>query len=90
VASSPAIGSDGTIYIGGPDGHVHAVSPSGVTIWTFATGGDVKSSPTIGPDGAIYVGSDDGSVYAIHSDSLGLASSAWPKFRADVYNTGSK
>jgi hypothetical protein len=51
-------------------------------------GDDVSSSPAIGSDGTIYVGSNDGNLYAIYSDSSGLASSSWPKFRHDERNTG--
>jgi len=55
VGSSPAIGADGTIYIGSRDTNVYAINPDGSKKWEFATGGDVKSSPAIGADGTIYV-----------------------------------
>jgi outer membrane protein assembly factor BamB len=53
--SSPAIGSDGTIYIGSFDGNLYAVNPDGTEKWAFPTGGSVASSPAIGSDGTIYV-----------------------------------
>ena len=51
--SSPAIGTDGTIYVGSDDGNLYAVNPDGTLEWTFATGGNVYSSPAIGNDGTI-------------------------------------
>jgi outer membrane protein assembly factor BamB len=68
VFSSPAIGVDGTIYIGGTDMQLHAINPDGTMKWTFPTGGKVYSSPAIGADGTIYVGSDDFNMYAINQD----------------------
>ena len=66
--SSPAIGSDGTIYIGSSYTDLYAFSPLGETNWIFHTGGDVFSSPAIGPDETIYVGSMNGIFYSIHPD----------------------
>ncbi|MCK5561342.1 MAG: PQQ-binding-like beta-propeller repeat protein [Thermoplasmata archaeon] len=66
VASSPAIGSDGTIYVGSDDYNLYAINPNGTKKWNFTTGGDVRSSPAIGSDGTIYVGSNDYNLYAIY------------------------
>ena len=58
VGSSPAIGTDGTIYVGSNDGNLYAVTPGGTQKWSFSaglTGGYVGSSPAIGADGTIYV-----------------------------------
>jgi len=63
--SSPAIGADGTIYIGCDDGSLYALNPDGTQKWAFLTGGAVESSPAIGADGTVYVGSFDGKLYAI-------------------------
>ena len=65
IQSTPAIGADGTIYVGSNDDHLHAVSPDGSQVWTFETDGDVVSSPAIGEDGTIYVGSKDSKLYAV-------------------------
>ena len=56
VHSSPAIGSDGTVYVGSTDKKVYALDgKTGTKKWEFETGGDVKSSPAIGADGTVYV-----------------------------------
>jgi len=66
VGSSPAIGSDGTIYVGSNDDNLYAINPSGTLKWKYATGDGIRSSPAIGNDGTIYVGSDDSNLYAIN------------------------
>jgi hypothetical protein len=71
VWSSPAIGSDGTVYVGSYDKKLYAINgKSGVKLWEFATGGNVHSSPAIGSDGTVYVGSaDTKKLYAINGKS---------------------
>ena len=68
VDSSPAIGSDGTIYFGSWDQNLYAINPDGSKKWAFKTGDGVDSSPAIGTDGTIYVGSRDKNLYAINPD----------------------
>ena len=64
--SSPAIGSDGTIYVGS-HAYLLAINPDGSQKWAFKTG-DTVYSPVIGSDGTIYVGSWDENLYAINPD----------------------
>ena len=68
VYSSPAIGLDGTVYVGSYDGYLYAVSPGGSLMWKFQTGSSVESSPAIGLDGTVYVGSKDRHLYAVKRD----------------------
>ncbi|ODS39673.1 MAG: hypothetical protein A7315_02965 [Candidatus Altiarchaeales archaeon WOR_SM1_79] len=68
VFSSPAIGIDGTIYVGSDDYKVYAINPDGTKKWNFTTGGQVGSSPAIDSECTIYVGSDDTKLYAINPD----------------------
>jgi len=68
IYSSPAIGVDGTIYVGSTDARLHAVNPDGTAKWTFSGGNSFDSSPAIGTDGTIYVGCKDYKVYAISRD----------------------
>ena len=70
VNSSPAIGSDGTVYVGSDDNKLYAINgKSGVKLWEFETGDEVTSSPAIGSDGTVYVGSADNKLYAINGKS---------------------
>ena len=68
VRSSPAIGLDGTIYVGSHNMFLYAINSDGSPKWSYETGGEVH--PGIGPDGTIYVGSWDsnGNFYAIEPD----------------------
>ena len=76
VQSSPAIGPDGTIYVGSNDGHLYAIDPdTGTEKWRFPSSGsvgDIRSSPAVAADGTIYVGSgnqgigSDGRVFALN------------------------
>lgn len=71
VTSSPAVGADGTIYVGSknfsPNNGMYAITDLGSSAmqkWVFLTGG-VESSPAIGADGTVFFGSDDQQIYAI-------------------------
>ncbi|ADN35976.1 PKD domain containing protein [Methanolacinia petrolearia DSM 11571] len=67
--NSPAIGSDGTIYVGSDDKNLYAINPDdGSVKWNYSTGDKIRTSPAIGLDGTIYVGSSDGALYAINPD----------------------
>ena len=57
VWSSPAIGSDGTVYVGswGNWNSLYAVNgKTGDKLWEFETGRAVLSSPAIGSDAVSY------------------------------------
>ena len=66
--SSPAVASDGAIYVGGDDGALHAIDRDGSPRWTFKTGDLIRTAPSIGADGTIYVPSYDGRLYAVDPD----------------------
>lgn len=67
--SSPAIGADGTVYVGSQDGSLYAFAPAGTLKWSVRTGGSIESSPTISADGTIYIGSSDRKLYAIQDNA---------------------
>ena len=68
IQSSPAIGSDGTIYVGSIDGRLYAINPNSTLKWLKDVEGSCSSSPAIGTDGTIYVSSDAFEVYAFNPD----------------------
>ena len=43
--SSPALGTDGTVYIGAKDGLLYAINLDGTLKWAFETGDDVDTAP---------------------------------------------
>lgn len=55
LKASPAIGPDGSIYIGSTDGRLYSVSAAGGTNWVFQTRGNILSSAAVGADGTLYV-----------------------------------
>jgi outer membrane protein assembly factor BamB len=72
--TTPAIASDGTIYVGfstggaSPEAHgtFYALDPQGQVRWSVDLGGGRQtSSPTLGPDGTLYVTSGAGKLFAI-------------------------
>jgi len=69
--SSPAIGPDGTIYVGSYDSTLYAIRDQGdigILEWRFPTRGSIDGSPTVDGCGTIYVGSRDSTLYAINPD----------------------
>ena len=67
--SSPAIGSDGTIYIGTIYGKLHAINPNGTEKWqvVLETTSWAFSSPVISDNDIIYMASvDSNKLFAIY------------------------
>ena len=68
VNSSPAIGSDGTIYINSDDEHLYALdSATGMVKWKTGPPMALQRNPSsaaVGPDGVVYVGCGDGTIRA--------------------------
>jgi len=73
ISSSPAIGSDGTIYVGSNDNKLYAIDwDKGTQEWAYETGGAITSSPAIANDETIFVGSNDRNLYAITPTGIRL------------------
>jgi outer membrane protein assembly factor BamB len=68
VPGAPVLGADGTIYIGGSDRYLHAISPDGTEKWRFRNGDAIPSEPAIGIDGTVYSAGYDGHLYALNPD----------------------
>ncbi|HNS33390.1 MAG TPA: PQQ-binding-like beta-propeller repeat protein [bacterium] len=99
--STPAIGSDGTIYLGVSWQTTHftyyfyALTPryannyDFVVRWSYLVGHEMSASPALGSDGTAYIGTKDGYVYAIYTENTGYQNnSPFPKYRHDNSNTG--
>ncbi len=67
VLSSPALGRDGTVYVGCMDGSLYAVDPSsGSVYWRFDTGAHyVTGSPMVDGAGNIFFGDSEGYIHAL-------------------------
>lgn len=68
IKGSPAIGPDGTIYVGSFDKNLYAINPDGTEEWHFTAGDLIRSTPAISSDGTIYFGSYDNKFYALNPD----------------------
>ena len=70
IEASPAVGSDGTIFVADFGGVVTAVSRHGSIEWTYETPGHVGivSSPTLDLEDTVYIGSKTKQVFAIRRD----------------------
>ena len=66
VLSSPALSTNGTLYIGSLGNRVHALDArTGAVRWELVTGEPVVTTPAIGADGTVYVGTDEGRLHAL-------------------------
>lgn len=69
ITTCPAIGDDGTIYVGAQDHKLYAFNPNGSVKWTLSVDlNDTYNSPAIDMDGTIYVSSEYGRLYAVNPD----------------------
>jgi outer membrane protein assembly factor BamB len=67
IPGAPALGGDGTIYIGSSDGALHAIAPDGSTRWRYPAGGWARAVPVVGGD-TVYGATDTGIVFALGAD----------------------
>jgi outer membrane protein assembly factor BamB len=69
--SAPAIGTDGTVYVGNVDGLYALNGATGAINWTYkpsqdtGANADVDTAPAIGGDGTIFFGTAGGNFYAV-------------------------
>ncbi len=69
IRSAPAIGSDGTIYVGSYDDNLHAFTPDGTPLFQFDLEGNAKYAGAVtGENGVIYIGSQSDNLFAINTD----------------------
>jgi outer membrane protein assembly factor BamB len=87
IAAAPMVTEDETVYVANGERLV-AVSPDGKILEQAALGGGVDSSPTLAPDGTVYVALRTGKILAFAGAHRGLMNSPWPKFEADLANSG--
>jgi outer membrane protein assembly factor BamB len=83
IQGTPAIGDDGTLYVGtSDDSSIYAISPQGSVKWKFSTSSSGISTvrvPVVAPNGTIYAGSDNGYFFALNSSGKKL----WSYYTGD-------
>jgi outer membrane protein assembly factor BamB len=93
IYSSPAIGSDSTVYFGQEFGRVYALSCTDGSLisLTAVKSGITWSSPALDSKGILYISDLSGTVYAFQTGSDDLDPLAeWSKFRNNNQNNGRK
>jgi outer membrane protein assembly factor BamB len=78
ITSSPAIGSDGTIYLGTESGRLLAIKDNAL-LWSYETSprSAISSSPILASNGNVFFSCDDGKIYQIDATSH-LPVPGWP------------
>ena len=87
MPATPVLAADGTIFAFGFS-YLYAISPAGKILARRDVETGASASPTLGPDGTIYVMNNLGKLAAYVGGHGGLMDSPWPKFQADLANTG--
>ena len=85
---SPAVDSNGVVYIGSNDNFVHAINPAGSEIWCFPGQGGPFSSVAIGKNQTLYFVTT-GNAYQGYLFAVGPSPSPWPMFRNNRFHNGS-
>jgi outer membrane protein assembly factor BamB/subtilisin family serine protease len=84
--SSPAVDSNGVIYVGGWDGKLYAITPNGTVKRTWETAQPLRASPIIHGT-SLYLAGSDAKLYAFDIGAY-VAAGPWPQFRHNVRGTG--
>jgi outer membrane protein assembly factor BamB len=64
IPGAPALGGDGTIYVGSSNGELHAVASDGRTRWSYPAAGWVQTTPVVSGT-TIYGTTDKGTIFAL-------------------------
>jgi outer membrane protein assembly factor BamB len=75
VYGSPAVDSEGNVYVGSSNGLVYSWTAAGQQRWTFDPGPDrdyFDSSPLLAPDGTLYIGCWNDRLYALDQETGAL------------------
>lgn len=65
---APAVGDDGTVYIGCSNDSFYAINPGGTIKWTSFIGEDILATAALGANGTIYVHTTGDSLIALRPD----------------------
>jgi len=68
IESSPAIGPEGSIFVGSDSGAMFCINTDGTQEWRFQTGGRIISSPSVYSNTVIF-GSEDSKVYKLNASN---------------------
>jgi outer membrane protein assembly factor BamB len=66
--ASPAMDTNGIVYVATGEGVLYAITPDQTIKWSVRFPIEIRSSPAIGDDGTIYFGCRDRKFYAVSSE----------------------
>lgn len=87
LRATPVIAQDGSLFVASGNS-LRVISADGKILSKNNIGIGADCSPTLGPDGTIYVATSEGKVLAFEGAHGPLMNSPWPKYQADIANTG--
>lgn len=87
IRPTPVLAQDGSIFVLNSR-FLSLVSADGHLLTRVDIGSAGESSPTLAPDGTIITANSEGRVMAFAGGHGGLMNSPWPKYQADVSNSG--
>ena len=72
VASAPAVGDDGVIYVGSSDTNLYAINPNGTLKWARTPSlSSIEAAPALSPDGGtVYIVDATTTLYAYATDGV--------------------
>jgi len=70
IDRSPAVGTDGTIYFTARHSFLHALSPTGDSLWTVQGSGLYPNPPAVGLNGDVIFCDGDGNLHCYTSDGI--------------------
>lgn len=84
--STPAVGDDGTIYIGSTEGALYAINYDGSEQWRYSFGADSRvGPPSVGKDGSVYFYTATHGLIALDSTGNKKWDYFWPGDALDNY-----
>lgn len=74
----PAVGPDGSVYVGAQGNKFYAIKPDGIAKWIFEACGNVEGFPAVTSDNNIYMVAN-GSVATLYSINANTGAAEWTK-----------
>ncbi|MBN2209316.1 MAG: PQQ-binding-like beta-propeller repeat protein, partial [Candidatus Coatesbacteria bacterium] len=68
IRNSPALDSDGSVYVGSFDTYLCKIATDGTIAWSYPAGSVIYSSPAIGTDGTVVFGTSTGKIISLTND----------------------
>jgi outer membrane protein assembly factor BamB len=78
VLGAPAIGPQGSVYVGATDGSLHALSADGTFLWSYSFNGPVSGTMTVDERGIVYAATTASTLHALRPNGTPLWNARTP------------